>query len=464
MLHDAMSNDTFFSSFEAELAWFKRVLNFRFLQESDPKDRDEKIKHLEKSEQEILLKANTMEDLVAPDLSGRNDPYASVVNNYELTGQERLILMLTAIPHLRPRVLDVFITKENVTEYGGIKGKNHRGFLPTGETALFLSGGNDLRMRFTLMKMFSDDHKFRKKNILSLEPAERGEPESSGLLLASREILDMITFGKIRPPGYSADFPAKKISTGMEWDDLVLAPSTQRQIEEVKIWLRQRERLASELGMGKRMKPGYKVLFHGSPGTGKTLTAQLLGKFIQKDTFRVDLSMVVSKYIGETEKNLAKIFDKAEHQDWILFFDEADALFGSRTKVSNSHDRYANQEVSYLLQRIEDYKGIIILASNMKGNIDDAFMRRFSSVVHFPFPKPEERKLLWQKAFPSKLELSGDIDLKKISDKYEISGANINNIVEWCSLIALEKGDYKITESMLREGMSRELAKESRTI
>ena len=250
----------------------------------------------------------------------------------------------------------------------------------------------------------------------------------------------------------------------MDWDDLVLAPSTKIQIEEVKIWLRQRERLVTELGMEKRMKPGYKVLFHGSPGTGKTLTAQLLGKFTQKDVFRVDLSMIVSKYIGETEKNLARIFDKAEHYDWILFFDEADALFGSRTKVSSSNDRHANQEVSYLLQRVEDYKGIVILASNMRGNIDDAFIRRFSSVVHFPFPKPEERRLLWEKAFPQKLVFSGEVDLKKISDKYEVSGANISNIVEWCSLVALDKGDYKITETMLREGMSRELAKEGRTI
>jgi SpoVK/Ycf46/Vps4 family AAA+-type ATPase len=250
----------------------------------------------------------------------------------------------------------------------------------------------------------------------------------------------------------------------MDWEDLVLAPSTRRQVEEVQVWLRQRERLMSELGMGKRLKPGYKILFYGSPGTGKTLTACLLGKYTKKQVFRIDLSMIVSKYIGETEKNLAKVFDKAEHSGWILFFDEADALFGSRTKVSSSHDRYANQEVSYLLQRIEDYNGIVILASNMKGNIDDAFMRRFSSVVHFPFPKPEERHQLWQKAFPEKLAFSGEVDLKKLSDKYEISGAHITNIVAWCSLMALEKGDYKITDGLLREGMARELAKEGRTI
>ncbi|HTF03752.1 MAG TPA: ATP-binding protein, partial [Bacteroidia bacterium] len=225
-----------------------------------------------------------------------------------------------------------------------------------------------------------------------------------------------------------------------------------------------RERLFTELGMGKRVKPGYKILFYGSPGTGKTLTACLLGQYTQKHVFRIDLSMIVSKYIGETEKNLSKVFDKAEHSDWILFFDEADALFGSRTKVSSSHDRYANQEVSYLLQRIEDYNGIVILASNMKGNIDDAFMRRFSSVVHFPFPKPEERLQLWQRAFPEKLAFSNEVDLKKISEKYEMAGGNITNIVAWCALMALENGDMQVTEAMLREGMARELAKEGRTL
>jgi SpoVK/Ycf46/Vps4 family AAA+-type ATPase len=345
-----------------------------------------------------------------------------------------------------------------------VKDTAHRGFLPTGETALFLLCGDDLELRFSMLELFDEKHKFRKANILSINAPAKNEPELSGALTASNEIIDLIARGKIRPPNYGPDFPAKPITTDMDWSDLVLAQSTRKQVEEVQVWLRQRERLMSELGMGKRLKPGYKILFYGSPGTGKTLTACLLGKYTNKQVFRIDLSMIVSKYIGETEKNLAKVFDKAEHSGWILFFDEADALFGSRTKVSSSHDRYANQEVSYLLQRIEDYNGIVILASNMKGNIDDAFMRRFSSVVHFPFPKSEERHQLWQKAFPEKLNFSDEVDLKKLSDKYEMSGAHITNIVAWCSLMALEKGDYKVTDGMLREGMARELAKEGRTI
>src|SRR5204863_2251929 len=141
----------------------------------------------------------------------------------------------------------------------------------------------------------------------------------------------------------------------------------------------------------------------GPPGTGKTLTAGLLGKEFNKDVYRVDLSQIVSKYIGETEKNLSKIFDRAEHKDWILFFDEADALFGKRTNVQSSHDKYANQEVSYLLQRVEDYAGLLILSSNFKNNLDDAFIRRFHEVVHFPLPDARQRLILWEKSLPSSL-------------------------------------------------------------
>src|SRR5690606_1665724 len=148
-------------------------------------------------------------------------------------------------------------------------------------------------------------------------------------------------------------------------------------------------------GMEKRLNPGFRVLFHGPPGTGKTLTASLLGKYTGKEVYKIDLSMVVSKFIGETEKNLANLFDKAENKDWILFFDEADALFGKRTNVRDAHDKYANQEVSFLLQRTETYAGLVILATNFKNNIDDAFARRFQSHIYFPSPAFGERLKIW---------------------------------------------------------------------
>lgn len=447
---------------EAELKWFKQMINFRLLGTYPPNERQKIIAELPATEQQQLLNTKHVGGISPPDLTEDNSPYAWIVCKYNFTLWERFVLVLSLVPHLRPELLDVFHTSGLHTKFGGAK--NGAVYTPSGETALYILADDDLELRFVLLQLFDDNHTFRKVNFLRLGEPVKHEPEWSGALVPSRDLLDLVMRGYIRPPNFGNDFPAKRITTPMSWEDLVLSSQVQSQVEEVKIWTRHRQQLFSEFGLGKRLKPGYKILFYGAPGTGKTLTACLLGQYTEQDVYRIDLSMIVSKYIGETEKNLSKVFDKAEHANWILFFDEADALFGSRTKVSSSNDRHANQEVSYLLQRIEDYPGIVILASNMKGNIDDAFMRRFTSVVHFQFPKSEERQLLWQKAIPSRLKLSEDVDLKQISDRYEMSGANITNIVAWCVLMALDKNDMTITAAMLREGMARELAKEGRTL
>ena len=203
------------------------------------------------------------------------------------------------------------------------------------------------------------------------------------------------------------------------------------QIEEIKTWMKHGRTLMKDWGMEKKLRPGYRCLFYGPPGTGKTMTACLLGKYIERDVYKIDLSMVVSKYIGETEKNLAKVFDQAETKEWILFFDEADALFGKRTNISDAHDKYANQEVSYLLQRIEDFDGAVILASNMKSNLDDSFTRRFESIINFPMPKPAERLRLWQNGFSRVSTLEDKIKLKQIAGRYELSGGAIINIIRF---------------------------------
>ena len=178
--------------------------------------------------------------------------------------------------------------------------------------------------------------------------------------------------------------------------------------------------------------------------------------------FRIDLSMIISKFIGETEKNLAQLFDRAENKDWILFFDEADALFGKRTGVRDAHDRYANQEVSYLLQRVETFGGLVILASNFKANIDEAFIRRFQSIIHFPMPRASERLRLWQQSLPKNVQLDGDVNLKILSERYELSGASIVNIVQYCCLNALSRNDKAMTNDDLRMGVAREFSKEGK--
>ncbi|MEK7253718.1 MAG: ATP-binding protein, partial [Bacteroidota bacterium] len=166
--------------------------------------------------------------------------------------------------------------------------------------------------------------------------------------------------------------------------------------------------------------------------------------------------------IGETEKNLASLFARAENKDWILFFDEADALFSKRTNVRDAHDKYANQEVSYLLQRVENYDGLVILATNFKSNLDDAFIRRFQAVVHFPMPRANERLLIWQKAFPDKISLHQQLSLASIAHKYELSGAEIMNVVQFCCLQALDRQATVIEEGDLVNGIRREFQKEGK--
>jgi SpoVK/Ycf46/Vps4 family AAA+-type ATPase len=172
--------------------------------------------------------------------------------------------------------------------------------------------------------------------------------------------------------------------------------------------------------------------------------------------------MMVSKYIGETEKNLENLFARAEAKNWILFFDEADALFGKRTEVKDAHEKYANQEVSYLLQRMEDFDGLLILASNMKNNIDQAFVRRLNAIIEFPLPSESDRATIWKKSFPMHIGFSNNPDVPDLVRKYELSGGNIINIIQYSCLNALAKNQNEISLDDILNGIKREMHKEGK--
>jgi SpoVK/Ycf46/Vps4 family AAA+-type ATPase len=236
------------------------------------------------------------------------------------------------------------------------------------------------------------------------------------------------------------------------------------EVEHIVTWLRQSGRMLQSWGLDKSVKPGYRTLFYGPPGTGKTLTACLIGQAVGADVYRIDLSMVVSKYIGETEKNLANVFDQAENRNWILFFDEADSLFGKRTHASSANDRHANQEISYLLQRVEDFPGVVILATNLKANIDQAFARRFQSEVYFAMPDAEQRCRLWTALFRQPERLGGDVDFRRIADKYELAGGALLNVAQYAAIRAVRNERNYIVQDDLIAGIGRELMKDGKTL
>ncbi len=405
----------------------------------------------------------------SPDEVDLSSPLARFVSEHRLDEQDLLLLLLALVPHLSPNYLTDIISGflPNGGEFplfGGVKARNHRGILPTGETALFVLAGDDMEDRIKAMDFIHHTSFLFRKNILSLEEVPAGEPKMSGKLLLDEEYTELLSTGNILKPKLSTNFPAQLLETEMEWEDLILSQKTLGQIKEIESWLRYNDILLNEWKMKGKIKPGYRVMLYGPPGTGKTLTASLLGKYTGRDVYRIDLSLVVSKYIGETEKNLSALFDKAADKDWILFFDEADAIFGKRTNVRDAHDKYANQEVSYLLQRIELHPGLIILASNLKSNVDTAFSRRFQSVIDFEIPTYAERLQLWQNNLPEKIPLAKDVCLKELSRKYDVTGANIVNIIQYTCLKTMEQQQEMIHLKDIVNGIKKEYVKEGKML
>jgi hypothetical protein len=235
---------------------------------------------------------------------------------------------------------------------------------------------------------------------------------------------------------------AQKVERTYDWPHLVLPPRTVRQLREVCAAEKYRSVIHVDWGFDRRQMQGkgLNVLFCGPSGTGKTMSAGIVARELGLDLYKIDLSTVVSKYIGETEKQLSQIFREAQSSNAILFFDEADAIFGKRSEVKDAHDRYANIEVAYLLQKMEEYEGIVILATNFRKNIDDAFTRRIHYIVEFPFPEPEYRERIWRSMVPADAPLADDVDFGFLGRQFELAGGNIRNAALVAACYAAEDG------------------------
>ena len=388
---------------------------------------------------------------------------ALLINEASLDTASRLVLALGLAPQIQPAVLDPFFVRNAgidrpFTEFGALR-QDSVTFQPTGQTALFLLGGGDTMRRISAMAMFAPDHPLRRMAGLSLGASDA---LLSGPLIISAHKVAALCDGKTPAPDFSPQFPARRLKSGLNWDDLVLPREVTHGLDHVAAWLENRNTILHDWGMEARLGAGFKTLFYGPPGTGKTLTATLLGQRTGMDVYRIDLSMVVSKYIGETEKNLAQVFDMAEQRDWILFFDEADALFGARGATTSANDRHANQEVAYLLQRIEECTGLVILATNLRSNIDEAFFRRFQMAIGFPKPDATLRAALWRSVL-GKMPLAADVDTEALGQAHTLAGGAIINVARHAAISALRRNADTVSHRDIQQAIAGEMRKEGRT-
>ncbi|MFN8377617.1 MAG: ATP-binding protein [Anaerolineae bacterium] len=285
--------------------------------------------------------------------------------------------------------------------------------------------------------------------------ASRGDALTYADLVAGAQAHSSLRLGKL----------ARKVSPRYDWADLILPPDRVEQLQEICSRIRFVHVVNDSWGFDRRVSaaPGVTALFAGESGTGKTLAAEVIARDLGLLLYKIDLSSVVSKYIGETEKNLSAIFEEAHLSNAVLFFDEADALFGKRSEVKDAHDRYANLEVAYLLQQLETYEGVAILATNLRQNLDEAFTRRLSFLVDFPFPEREYRELLWRAHFPDQAPLARDVNLVHLADRFPLAGGNIRNAAIASAYLAAADGGT-ITMAHVRHAIRREHQKMGRLL
>ncbi len=386
--------------------------------------------------------------------------YSDFIIQHSLNDEERILLLLSIAQYLDPSVTQQLVSENNSFR---LTQCNKTGVvLATGETFLKLIAGINTEARIKAHRYFSTDHLFYRKSILDFGEVNEAVPSYYGVLKITPSFRELFLYDRHSKPRFGSEFPAHLLKTHLNWEDLVINPNTEDRLSEIRNYLDHNQTLRNEWGLQKHMKDGYRCMFYGPSGTGKTLAATLLGKHIGREVYRVDISSVISKYIGETSKNLNSLFATAEDKGWILFFDEGDALFGKRVDTATADDKnvhFANQDIAYLLQRIENYNGLVIVASNFRKNMDDAFSRRFQSVVLFDVLNYELSKKYWMNNLPAQVKLSSAIDLDVIVKRHALPPASIMNVINRVCLRAISKQQLEISLAELEVCIKDEMYK-----
>lgn len=409
-------------SIQKECEWIEALINYRI--------------------RELCGDLNDLQLPIQPKAEEGINRYFDVVVKFDLSTLERIALSLAYIAQTAPQYLDYLYTKNKYTDQVftefGINLAQGKMLVPTWKTAFFLYVGNEVNAHFLLLKNVYSEAKMYVNGLLFFPSESSTNPFLTELQLSPESIHAWSYPAKYKRLA-DKKFPADRITSPLDWSDLFINENTAEGLHELKLWLRYEEEMRERPKLAKHLNLGMRVLFYGPSGTGKTLTASLIGKEFDLPVYRVDLSQMVSKWIGETEKNLARVFDVAERENWVLFFDEADALFSKRGTVSSSNDRHANQQVSYLLQRVENYDGTIIMATNLKENIDEAFARRFQLTIEFPMPDAKIRVEMWRQLLKDTFPIEPDVDLERIGTNYELTGGSMKNMFRSLMLRVYDK-------------------------
>jgi hypothetical protein len=377
-------------------------------------------------------------------------PLAQVITAAGLTASEALVLVASIAPHVDEKFDRLYA---ELTDRPGAAGLS-------GEVARTLAA-RTVTGRLEAAAQLGSGAPLLASGLLCLDPAG----DLSGQLRADPALVRWVLGLPQEPIALSAEFPARPLATVHTLDDVVLPGPVRRRITDLADRIAHRDLVVDTWGFGRRHDNacGLIALFHGPPGTGKTMTAAALSRSTGLPAYLVDLSALVSKYIGETEKALARVFDRAVRERCLLVFDEADAVFGRRTEVGDAHDRYANQEISYLLSRIEAHPGVVVLTTNLLANIDDAFQRRIHVMVEFSEPGPRERLRLWRTVLPRELPVSDEVDLDALAQRFPLSGAQIRDASLDAAYLAAADGQV-VTQEYLVSGIHRQFEKAGRTV